>query len=298
MTGTDSPRTPEPAVQVPTRTLVEALIRADHTVDTGELYAIAPLLGMTDPQVRLCVKRLVTEGRFTQEGRGRRAVLRATGATEQTLGPDVEFVTHAFRQDAGLEPWDGIWHLVAFAVPETARTARDALRAALTRLGGAAVQGGLYISANTWEPYVEDQARHLGVLDHLTLLTTDNLRQGNEQAPAGLARTLWPLEEIADRYQRLASVARPRLRRLQEDADLSGPQRLTIAVELAAEFTRAMEPDPLLPPELLPQPWPGTQARELVAQCWSLLEEHADESRRVSLFHLYRDVLRPAAADN
>ncbi|MER6499997.1 PaaX family transcriptional regulator C-terminal domain-containing protein [Streptomyces sp. NPDC001455] len=298
MTGTDSPRTPEPAVQVPTRTLVEALIRTDHTVDTGELYAIAPLLGMTDQQVRLCVKRLVTEGRFTQEGRGRKAVLRATGATEQTLGPDVEFVTHAFRQDAGLAPWDGIWHLVAFAVPETARTARDALRAALTRLGGAAVQGGLYISANAWEPYAEDQARQLGVLDHLTLLTTDDLRQGNEHAPAALARTLWPLEEIADRYQRLASVARPRLRRLQEDADLPGPERLTIAVELAAEFTRAMEPDPLLPPELLPQPWPGTQARELVAQCWSLLEEHTKESERVSLFRLYRDVLRPAAADS
>ncbi|MER5617467.1 PaaX family transcriptional regulator C-terminal domain-containing protein [Streptomyces sp. NPDC002215] len=298
MPGTDLPRTPEPAVQVPTRTLVEALIRTDSTVDTGELYAIAPLLGMTDQQVRLCVKRLVTEGRFTQEGRGRKAVLRATGATEQTLGPDVEFVAHAFRQDAGLAPWDGTWHLVAFAVPETARSARDALRAALTRLGGAPVQGGLYISANAWEPYVEDQARHLDVLDHLTLLTTDNLRHGNEHDPAVIARNLWPQDEIADRYQRLASVARPRLRRLQEDTYLPAPPRLTIAVELAAEFTRAMEPDPLLPPELLPQPWPGKQARELVAQSWSLLDEYAEESERVSLFQLYRDAIRPAVADS
>lgn len=298
MPGTDLPRTPEPAVQVPTRTLVEALIRTDSTVDTGELYTIAPLLGMTDQQVRLCVKRLVTEGRFTQEGRGRKAVLRATGATEQTLGPDVEFVAHAFRQDAGLAPWDGTWHLVAFAVPETARSARDALRAALTRLGGAPVQGGLYISANAWEPYVEDQARHLDVLDHLTLLTTDNLRHGNEHDPAVIARNLWPQDEIADRYQRLASVARPRLRRLQEDTYLPAPPRLTIAVELAAEFTRAMEPDPLLPPELLPQPWPGKQARELVAQSWSLLDEYAEESERVSLFQLYRDAIRPAVADN
>ncbi|MGW4029526.1 PaaX family transcriptional regulator C-terminal domain-containing protein [Streptomyces sp. NPDC004838] len=296
MTRADSRRAPEPAVQVPTRTLVEALIRTDHTVDTGELYAIAPLLGMTDQQVRLCVKRLVTEGRFTQEGRGRTAVLRATGATERALGPDVEFVAHAFRQDAGLAPWDGIWHLVAFAVPETARTARDALRAALTRLGGAAVQGGLYISANAWEPHVEDQARHLDVLDHLTLLTTDDLRQGDERDPAALARTLWPQEEVADRYRRLASVARPRLRRLQEDADLSVPQQLTIAVELAAEFTRAMEPDPLLPLELLPRPWPGAQARELVAQCWSLLEERTQGSGRVSLFHLYRGAVHPTAA--
>ncbi|MFF8916407.1 PaaX family transcriptional regulator C-terminal domain-containing protein, partial [Streptomyces sp. NPDC015032] len=162
---------------------------------------------------------------------------------------------------------------------------------------GTPLQGGLYISANAWEPYVEDQARHLDVLDHLTLLTTDNLRQGNEHEPAALARALWPQDEIADRYQRLACVARLRLRRLQEDAGLPAPQRLSIAIELAAEFTRAMEPDPLLPPELLPQPWPGTQARELIAQCWSLLDQYTEESERVSLFRLYRDVVRPATTD-
>ncbi|MGW1927511.1 hypothetical protein ACWCQ0_53955, partial [Streptomyces massasporeus] len=62
---------------IPTRTLVHALVRTDGTVDAGELYAVAGLLSMTDQQVRLCVKRLVAEGRFTHEGRGRKAVLRA-----------------------------------------------------------------------------------------------------------------------------------------------------------------------------------------------------------------------------
>ncbi|MFF9508386.1 hypothetical protein ACF1BU_24735 [Streptomyces sp. NPDC014724] len=47
----------------------------------------------------------------------------------------------------------------------------------------------------------------------------------------------------------------------------------------------------------LPQPWPGTQARQLVAQCWSLLE-HVEGSERVSLFQLYRDVVRSGATDN
>lgn len=251
---TDSLHTPTTPVRVPTRMLVEALIRTDHTVDAGELYATADLLGMTDQQVRLCINRLVAEGRFVQEGRGRKALLRATGATVQALGPDVEFVAHAFRQDAGLAPWDGIWHLAAFAVPEDTRTARDTLRTALTRLGGAPVQGGLYVSANAWEPYVEDEARRLGIHGRLTLLTTDDLRQGDVRDPAALARSLWPQDEIADGYRQLASVAEPRLRRLQDEAAPSSLQQLTIAVELAAEFTRAMEPDPLLPPELLPGP--------------------------------------------
>jgi phenylacetic acid degradation operon negative regulatory protein len=285
-----------PDVQVPTRTLVEALIRTDHTVDTGELYATADLLGMSDQQVRLCIKRLVTEGRFTQEGRGRKALLRAAGATARSLGPDVEFVAYAFQQDAGLVPWDGTWHLVAFAVPESIRTARDALRTALTRLGGAPVQGGLYVSANSWEPYVEEQARPLDVFGHLTFLTTRDLRQGDERDPVALARALWPLDEIAEGHHRLAAVARPRLRRLEEDSGLTAPERLSIAVELAAEFSRAMEHDPLLPPELLPQPWPGTQSRELVGRCWSLLDTYEEEGEGISLFQLYRDVVPPAAA--
>lgn len=294
---TAAPHLPGPDVQVPTRMLVEALVRADLTVDTGELYATGNLLGMTDQQVRLCIKRLVAEGRFNHEGRGRRAVLRATGATGHALGLDVEFVAHAFRQDAGLAPWDGTWHLVAFAVPETARTARDALRAAVTRLGGAPIQGGLYVSANPWEPYVEDHARHLDVLGHLTFATTRDLRQGDQDEPAALAHALWPLGEIAERYHRLAAVARPRLERLRDHADLSEAQRLTIAVELAAEFTRAMEPDPLLPPQLLPRPWPGSEARALVARCWSLLNENAgQDSESTRLFRIYGDLARTAAA--
>ncbi|WP_433413096.1 PaaX family transcriptional regulator C-terminal domain-containing protein [Microtetraspora malaysiensis] len=294
---TAAPQMPEPDVQVPTRMLVEALVRADLTVDTGEIYATGNLLGMTDQQVRLCIKRLVAEGRFTHEGRGRKAVLRATDTTEQTLGLDVEFVAHAFRQDAGLAPWDGTWHLVAFAVPETARTARDALRAALTRLGGAPIQGGLYVSANPWEPYVEDHARHLDVLDNLTFATTRDLRQGDQDDPAALALALWPLAEIAERYRRLTAVAEPRLERLRDHADLTDAQRLTIAVELAAEFARAMEPDPLLPPQLLPQPWPGSHARALVAQCWSLLNENAGPgSESTRLFRLYGDMARTATA--
>ncbi|MFI9592740.1 PaaX family transcriptional regulator C-terminal domain-containing protein [Nonomuraea sp. NPDC052265] len=283
-------------VHIPTRMLVEALVRTDLTVDAGELYETANLLDMNDQQVRLCIKRLVAEGRFVQEGRGRKAVLRATGSAERAMGLDVEFVTHAFRQDAGLAPWDGAWHLIAFAVPESARPGRDALRAALTLLGGAAVHGGLYLSANPWEPYVEEHARRLGVLGHVTFLTTRDLRRGEETDPVALARAMWPLDEIAGRHDRLAAVAEPRLRLLQDGTGPSEARRLTIAVELAAEFTRAMEADPLLPPELLPRPWAGARARALTARCWSLLEEQTGkDDGAIRLFGLYGGLSRLAA---
>ncbi|CAL9350329.1 hypothetical protein SUDANB132_00448 [Streptomyces sp. enrichment culture] len=282
-------------VEVPTRMLVHALIREDGTVGADELYTVANTLGMSDQQVRLCVKRLVTEGRFTHEGRGRKAELHATTDTLHALAPNADFLRHAFQQDAGLAPWDGVWHLAAFAVPEAARTARDALRETLVHLGGAPLQGGLYVCANAWEPYVEEAAHRLGAHSALTLLTTTDLRRGDTREPAELARLLWPLREIADRYDRLSRITGPRLTRLTGPAALSPAAVLTIAVELAAELTRAMEPDPLLPPQLLPHPWPGTRARELVARCWAALHERDQGETRPALFRLYADITREAA---
>ncbi|MFE2872434.1 MULTISPECIES: PaaX family transcriptional regulator C-terminal domain-containing protein [unclassified Embleya] len=258
--------------------LVHALIRADGTVDAGELYSVAGTLDMTDQQVRLCIKRLVAEGRFTHEGRGRKALLRTTADTERSITPDIDFLRYAYEQDAGRAPWDGTWHLVAFAVPETRRVARDTLREVLARLGGAPIQGGLYVSANAWESYVEDEVRRLDILDGVTFLGTDTLRRGDERDPVALVAALWPLEAIAARYHRLVDVAQARLDRIRDPAGISTREALTIAVEIAAEFTRAMEPDPLLPPELLPQPWPGTRARELTARCWALLPRGTGEA--------------------
>ncbi|MCW5253582.1 MULTISPECIES: PaaX family transcriptional regulator C-terminal domain-containing protein [unclassified Streptomyces] len=256
--------------EIPTRLLVHALVREDGTVDAGELYAVAGLLGMSDQQVRLCVKRLVAEGRFTQDGRGRKAVLRTGGAaTTGAVAPDADHVRHAYRQDHGLAPWDGTWHLFAFAVPEERRTARNTLRETLLHLGAAPVHGGLYVAANPIADVVGNQARRLGLLDAVTFLTSTDLRIGEVEEPRRLAAAIWPLDEIALRYERLTGFAETCEDRLSRGADLSGAERLTLAVELAAEFSRAMTPDPLLPPELLPRPWPGSRARGLVRKCWA-----------------------------
>ncbi|NMM92245.1 transcriptional regulator [Rhodococcus sp. SRB_17] len=267
------------------------MVRADATVDAGELYSVAAALGMTDQQVRLCIKRMVADKQFTQEGRGRRAILQPTEDTRRSIEPDVEFLRYMYQQDRGAAPWDGNWHLVAFAVPEKARTARDSLRDTIVHLGGAPIQGGLYVSANHWEPRIEDAATQLDVLDHLTFFTTSELRTGRTDTPTEVAARLWPLDAIAAGHQRLIDVAQRRLDRLR-GGGLTHTELLTITIELAAEFTRAMSPDPLLPAELLPQPWSGTQARTLVADCWSHLLRTNTPATSRRLFRTYSDVIR------
>ncbi|MEU9797521.1 PaaX family transcriptional regulator C-terminal domain-containing protein [Streptomyces sp. NPDC051000] len=293
---------------IPTRLVVHALVREDGTVDGGELYEVAGALGMSDQQVRLCVKRLAAEGRFEVEGRGRRAVLRVVGPGGGLPAvPEVEYVRHAYRQDRGLEPWDGVWHVFAFAVPESARAARDALRDALTGLGAAPLQGGLYVSPHPIGPYVRARAAELGVEAGLTCLGTRDLEIGGTDDPRALAARLWPLTEIAQRYEALRELAsRPEPGHPGPGPSGPGPSEpgpsgpaasgpaashpLARAVELAAAFSDAMLPDPLLPPELLPRPWPGAAARTAAASAWARLHAAAP-SPGPRLFRLYAQAL-------
>ncbi|MFF0390751.1 PaaX family transcriptional regulator C-terminal domain-containing protein [Kitasatospora sp. NPDC004615] len=285
--------------EIPTRLLVHALVREDGTVDAGELYTVAGLLGMTDQQVRLCVKRLVSEEKFRQDGRGRRAVLRsvsdaadgglAPDAAGGGLAPDADHIRYAYRQDAGLAPWDGTWHLFAFAVPEARRAVRDALRETLLHLGAAPVQGGLYVAANPIGELVEARARQLDALDSVTFLTSTDLRIGDLTDPAQLTAHIWPLDTIAARHEHLAAFATSCTERAAGSA-LPEAERLTMAVELASEFSAAMTPDPLLPPELLPPHWPGRHARHLARQCWATLSAlPAPATPLPRLFRLYED---------
>jgi len=288
--------TPPAAPQVSTRLLVLGMVREDGTVDAGALYAVAGSLGMTDQQVRLCLKRLVAEGRFTQQGRGRRALLRATPDAVDAAALDVGYVRYAYEQDRGRAPWDGRWHLVAFAVPESARAARDALRDAIVRLGGAAVHSALYVAANPIAPQVEQQARRLGVLAGVTFLSSTDLRVGGHVEPVRLAGVLWPVPRIAARYARLADLAARHLTRLDGGSRPGATERITMVIELAARFAEAVEPDPLLPPELLPRPWIGTRARALFARCWTRLQDADDGTAApLRLFSRYSEVLRDGA---
>ncbi len=259
---------------ISTRALIEAMLRDDATIDAGDLYAVGNALGMSDQQIRLTVKRLVTEGQFTVAGRGRRAVLTATGETISTITPDRELVHLMYSQDRGGAQWDGVWHLAGFAVPESARDARAVLRDTIRSLGGAAVQGGLYTSPHAWEPELRAAAREVDADRFLTTLTCSDLDVGGRTGREAAAH-LWPLDELAAGHTRLADRAASTLD-ATDTADRN--ERLVMAVALVAEFTRAHEDDPLLPPELLPADWIGARARSLVDAAWAALSAAEPES--------------------
>lgn len=285
----------ETVVTIPTRMLVLGLAHDDGTIVIDEVLPVASACGLTGDQVRSCLRRLVAEGLFVRRGGGRGSAYLATERGLSALGSNIERTRLAYAQDAAGRGWDRQWRLVAFAVPERDRAARDAFRDRLLDLGGAAIQGALYVSPHPWHKDVHAEADRLGIADTLTLATTDDLDVGGERDPRVLAATLWPIERLAADYRRFNErhAGLPdRLRDMrQRRQQLPDREFLPAALAMTVAYDACAHRDPLLPPELLPRPWPGREARELLVQSRRLALALRRGQGRPALFRWFDDAL-------
>jgi len=286
------------AVEVPTRVLVFGMARPDGTIDAGELYDVAAACGQSDEQVRSCLRRLLAEGLLERDGTGRQATFRTTPAGDVLRLGSLRRHELAYRQDRRGQDWDGRWHLAAFAIPEHKRAARDRLRDRLLDAGGAVVNNGLYVSPRPWEDEVRGIAEHLDVLDRLSLAGTDDLEVGGVRDARRLARSLWPIDELAGSYARFVTDHEhvvPALERLRERHDrISDADFLPAALRMVIAFQEVFLRDPLLPPELLPRPWPGRAARDLLITSRRLALRLRAEHERPALFAAFDEFVARA----
>ena len=282
-------------VEVPTRVLVFGMARPDGSIHAAELYPVAAACGQSAEQVRSCLRRLVTEQLLLRDGTGRQAVYRTTPAGERLVGTTMERHQLAYLQDAQGRGWDRRWHLVAFAIPESRRGARDQLRDRLLSFGGAAVSNGLYVSAHPWEKDVRGEAERLGVLEVMTLASTDELDVGGVHSPREIARSLWPVDQLASRYQRFVDQFEgvvPVLENLRSRHErIADTDFLPGALQMVTAFNECFGDDPLLPPELLPRPWPGRAARELLVTSRRLALRIREVHERPALFRAFDDLI-------
>ncbi len=296
MTTTTVPGFDGPGHDIPTRVLVLGMTHRDGTLHAQELYPVAEACGQTADQVRSCLRRLVADGLFVRRGEGRDATFRATDLGVRTISATLERTRLAYHQDAAGKGWDRRWRIVAFAIPEAKRAARDSFRDRLLDLGGAAIQNGVYVSPHRWEADAMAEAEQLGVREHVTTASTDDLEVGGTRDPRAIAARLWPLDDVAARYDAfcqqygkipdLLESWRKERRLLTEAEFLPG------SLLMATRFQECFNVDPLLPPELLPRPWPGRAARELLARSRRLGILLRDQHNRPQLFAPIDDLLQ------
>lgn len=280
---------------IPTRVLVLGMAHEDGAILAGELIPVAQACGQSADQVRSCLRRLVSEGLFVRVGRGGDARYEATERGLAALGANLERTRLAYGQDAAGRGWDRQWRLVGFAISEGRRSARDSFRDRLLALGGAAIQGGLYVSPHAWHKDVIAAAERLGVESSLTIATADELEIAGERDPRALTRRLWPIDDLQERYTRFVT----RYKHLPEALEnmQRGRRRipdaafLPAALAMAVAFQECFDKDPLLPPELLPRPWPGRAARDLCMRSRRLALTSRESPGRPALFRLFDDAI-------
>lgn len=283
------------AASIPTRQLVLGMAHRDGTVVASELFSVIDACGVSADQLRSQLRRFLTEGLFTRVGEGRDATYHATPKGHATLRSVHRRHTLAFAQDAAGRGWDRTWRLVAFAIPESRRADRDAFRDRLLQLGAAAIQNGLYVSPHRWDVEVRETIERLDISAYVSLASTDDLELAGDRDPKRLAEHLWPLEEIAERYREFIGIyegvpeelelMRRRGERISERDFLPG------ALQIAIHFNQCFEQDPLLPPELLPRPWPGKTAREVLARCRRLGVLAREDKSGPGLFEVFDDAI-------
>lgn len=280
---------------IPTRVLVLGMAHEDGTIDAAELLPVAEACGQTAEQLRSCLRRLMAEGLFERDGAGRTARYRATERGLRALSGDLDRTRLAYAQDFEGRGWDGQWRLVAVAVPERRRSSRDAFREQLRALGGAPIQGGLYVSPHDWHRAVVAHAERVGVADGLTLATTAELVVGGERDPRELARALWPVAALAKQYEEFVARYTPVVDYLlgmrARHQHMADTVFLPGALGMAVEYQECFRDDPLLPPDLLPRPWPGRAARDLILRTRRMALNLRTSAGRPALFRTFDDAI-------
>ncbi len=287
---------PNSTSPIPTRALVVGMVREDGTLPAGELFDVAEAYGLTAEQVRSCLRRLVAEGMLTRDGSGRSATYRSTSGARSELERQLRRSQVARNQDDAGRGWDRRWRLVAFTIPESKRAVRDDLRVWLLRMGAAAIHSGLYVSTHPFLPLVDEEATRLGVGEYLVAAESDELVVGSERDPRRLAASLWPVADLASGYNGFVDA----FAALPEDLEkmLSRHERPDEAELLAQMMTVGMRfaevslHDPFLPPELLPRPWPGRTARQLMARVHRAGSLLRGDAQRPNLFRVFDEAAR------
>ena len=280
---------------VPTRLMVLGLAHNDGTVHGTELYRVATECDISVETVRSCIRRLIGEGLFERRGEGRDAVFPATEEGKALLEVNQQRHLLAYAQDGAGRGWDRKWRIASFAIPESHRGARDRFRDHLLGLGGAVLQPATYVSPHPWEAEVHAGAERLGIAEYVTTLSTDDVSIGTVTDPREIAGRLWELDQVADGYRGFIDTYKDvpaQLERMRGKGErLSEHDFLPGALHIAIRFNEVFGHDPLLPPELLPKPWPGREARDLLARCRKLGVLARSEKSGPALFRVFDDAI-------
>jgi phenylacetic acid degradation operon negative regulatory protein len=148
-------------------------------------------------------------------------------------------------------PWDDVWHLVIFDLPETDRCMRASLRRWLAAHGFGCVQRSVWVSPDSLTA-ITARLRSLPSDANGLLLLESSLAGG--ESPAGMVRAAWKFPAINLAWRQLAD----HLNAAPDPKALPQPDLARRWADHERKLTsRVLAIDPLLPEALLPDGYRG-----------------------------------------
>jgi phenylacetic acid degradation operon negative regulatory protein len=250
----------------------------------GSLIELVKTMGVTDRLVRTSVFRLVQEGWLVANREGRRS----SYALLPEARPRFERANRRIYAPPGLN-WDGRWTIVMAPNGSIDASLRAAVRKELEWEGYAMLAPGLLAHpAADPAPLAEILERVKGT-GKVFVCSAAELPDAGSRPLGELVREGWDLSRVVADYRRFIDEFTPLLAVLREESALTPESAFVVRSLLIHAYRRVQLHDPMLPLELLPQPWPGSEAYALAQAIYRLTWQRAET-------HLM-DVLRKEDAD-
>jgi phenylacetic acid degradation operon negative regulatory protein len=208
---------------------------------TSRLVRTAELFGIADGTARVALSRMLSAGEAVAEDGGYRLVGRLA---ERQARQQVS-------RRAAVRAWDGTWELAT--VDGDARrpaAARAALREACRQLRLGELREGVWARPDNLDPARSPDAAAV-------LAEWCHRWRGAAPDPLPQADDLWDLPV----WQAHAEELRDEMARLLAPLEAHDRGALADGFVVSAAVLRHLQADPLLPDELLPADWPGTELR-------------------------------------
>jgi phenylacetic acid degradation operon negative regulatory protein len=237
----------------------------------GSLIELLEPLGVTDRLVRTSVFRLVQEGWLTASREGRRSRY----AFDPKSLPRFQRADRRIYAPPGLH-WDGRWTLVLAPNGSIDGDLRTAVRKELQWEGFAMLGPGVLAHPAADTEGLREILQRTGADGRVFVLTSSELPDAGSRPLQELASDGWDLTAVARSYVDFIGQFTPLLAVLREEKAVAPADAFAIRSLLIHAYRRLQLHDPMLPIELLPDPWPGSDAYAVARAIYLLVYAQAE----------------------